>query len=82
MRRPTARTMLGVLGGTDEDAGGRRDVGPELRLDRGHVLGRQPVEDHAVGLTAGEPQHAGSEGGEKDRWRMLDRPGQSESPHV
>ena len=52
--------LVGAAGGVVHDLGHRR-----------HVVGRQPVDDRAVGLAAGEPQHALAQRGDEDRRRLL-----------
>ena len=47
-------SLLGVLGGTDEDAGHDLLARAHVGDDRLHVLGRQPIEDRAVGLASGQ----------------------------
>ena len=42
-----------------------------MRGHRGHVVGREPVDDGAVALPAGEAQHALAQRGDQDRRRLL-----------
>ena len=74
---------VGVLGGDDEDPGHDLLALAAGALELGHrladVLGAQPVEDDAVGLLAGQVQHAGAQGGQVEVGLLLGHPGQAEA---
>ena len=77
-KRPMPRTVSASSVGGHEDAGHDLRVASAAaapscddRRHRGHVVGRQPVDDGAVALAAGEPQHALAQRGHQDRHRLL-----------
>ena len=76
-----ARTVSGILGWTDVDAADDFLAWPDLGHDLLHVLGREPVDDGAVGLPSGEAQHARPQGRHEDRRNDRRRPLQAEPPH-
>ena len=80
---PDGAHHVGVLRGDDEDAGHDLMALAAGALELGHrladVLGAQPVEDHPVGLLAGQVEHAGAQGGHVDVGLLLGDPGQAEA---
>ncbi len=68
-------TRSGSSTGAHEDAGHDLavvTVGGVVhdRRHRRHVVGRQPVDDGAVALATGQPQHPLAQGGHHDRYRL------------
>ena len=71
---------LGVLGGADEDPGHDLLARSHLGHHGGDVVGREPVDDGAVGFATGQAEHAGTQGGHVDRGHHGGRPTEAETP--
>ena len=75
---------VGVVGRAHEDPAHDLLVGPVGVHDRrhlGHVVGRQPVDDRAVALAAGQAQHARAQRGDQDRRHDLGPHAEPEALH-
>ena len=81
-KRPKPRTVSASTPGATKMRATISLSSPSARTygrDRRHVVGRQPVDDGAVALTAGESQHALAQRGDQDRHGLLGHDAQLEA---
>jgi hypothetical protein len=72
----------GVIGREHEDARDDLFLGADVRHDRFHVVGRQPVDDRAVALAPGQAQHSLAQRGDEDRRLLGNRDPETKAAHA